>query len=87
MLGIFLFPAESMVKNLGFNGSGTHSSKDDSVFNTMISSKPIVPNKIPVFLNLQCVKSVEKGFENMRMSQKSGATTKFKNLIKKYFHL
>lgn len=60
----FLFPAKSMVKNVGFNDSGTHSSKHDSYFNTSSGRNPILPTRIPIVLNEESAGSVKKGFEN-----------------------
>lgn len=59
---LFLYPEKSLVRNIGFDTSGTHTSQSDGYFNTE-EAMGIDFRKHAVELNDACVKSVRSSFE------------------------
>jgi hypothetical protein len=60
--GVFLFPKNSLVENIGFDGSGTHSDAPESIRVVKLSDS-VKFEPIPVKLDPKIVRQVEKYFE------------------------
>ena len=67
----FLFPKYSLIQNIGFDSSGTHSqSSDDIFFGNVLQKEYLEIDKIDVNTNNEGTKAVEKAFKK-QFGQKS----------------
>ena len=62
--GLILYPNKSLVKNIGFDDTGTHGNKTE-MFDTTISDSKINIKKITVKINKEAYKSLQKYFKSI----------------------
>ena len=78
-----LYPGKPLVKNIGFDNSGTHCS-DSTKYDTVISQNPVTIKNIPVRQNRLAVKAIKKYFNSLRPNIIKRLKIKF-NEIKRNF--
>ena len=64
-----LYPSISFVQNIGFDGTGTHSS-DTTIFNVKLRQTPITLNKIAIKEDKIALKKVEHFYRNLSKEKK-----------------
>lgn len=75
---LVLYPKKSLIKNIGFDDTGTHGQKRD-IFETTTTQKPIKVEKIPLKQSSTAYKELQKYFKSIfweRVFNKIGRTIK-----------
>lgn len=62
--GLVLYPNKSLVKNIGFDNTGTHGNKTD-MFDIILSDSKINVEKIPVKIHQEAYQSLQKYFKSI----------------------
>lgn len=78
----FLYPNVSLVKNIGFDNSGTHCSTDDFFSKINVSDQSVHIEKKNVSLNSRIIKLFEKSFKSENASR-LGLIDRFERIIEK----
>lgn len=81
--GLHLTPPFSLVKNIGFDGSGTHNSVEIKMSNSKILTEPITIKDIPLIANQKMPEQIRNLRENKRKTLKPLMTGFIKHLIVK----
>ncbi|KKQ61472.1 MAG: hypothetical protein US81_C0006G0028 [Parcubacteria group bacterium GW2011_GWE2_38_18] len=80
-----LYPGKSLISNLGFDDSGTHTGSTNA-FKTALTEKPITIGQIPISENLSALNLIKKYFNSpkMRLLSLSIKLKYYFKLLKKY---
>jgi hypothetical protein len=83
--GLCLFPKESLVVNIGFDGSGTHFKDGEKGHATVLSKSSLTLSKLPIEESLEARKALAKYFISQQPTFFDKAKFKLNLLKNKYF--
>ena len=81
---LVLFPGQSMALQNGMDGSGTHSGRNDSIFQTMhLSTTPIEILDIPVTENTEMYEAFSRYYQTGKEKTLKGQYQRFKSFVRR----
>lgn len=78
-----LYPAKSLVRNIGFDSSGTHCGSDNA-YDTTVVTEPVIIEEIPIEESVIALKETERFFKSIKPNIFKRIANKWRNILKRW---
>jgi len=78
-----LYPGKSLVRNIGFDTSGTHCDSGN-VYDTTLTTEPVIIKEIPIEESAIALKEIERFFKSIKPNIFKRIANKWRNIVKRW---